>query len=194
VCDVAIDRRTGNRTRPDKRKDERKIAARSQAQLAECHGVTQQAVGKWVRDPRWREAGFSVRGPWTIPEVARQKLWRQEHFQEDRAAEAAGVVGMAGAAGGGPTDMQKAKLAMQIKLAMAKEEQIRLEMAIKRAEYIKRSEAEEKQAVKFRAVRNALMQLPAALRAVLADAVDAGSCERILEDALRRVCTEGFGA
>jgi len=44
-------------------------------------GVTQAAVQKWVRDPRW---SFARKAPWPKSDLEAIRLWRQENLQRDR--------------------------------------------------------------------------------------------------------------
>lgn len=157
---------------------------RTLEELAAAHGVSKQAVWKWTRDPRWAGAGFSVRGPWRGDAVERQKAWRQEVLQENRAADpdAAMADGKLG----------KAKTIAQIKVLVEREANMRVDRLIKEKQYVARAEAEEATAAKLRAIRVALMAVPRALRQILADQVDAGKVEEILAGALRALCVEGF--
>ena len=155
--------------------------AKSMQDLAAAHGVTKAAVAKWLRDVRWEEAGFSRRGPWSAAEIERQRAWRRESLQEDRAAKGTSTMGIG-----------HAKSVAQVKVLMERENYLRVARLIKEKEYVPRAEAEEQEAMKWRAVKSALQQIPKALRQALADAADPALCESIVEGALRAVCMEAF--
>ncbi len=173
----------------------REERASTQGELAAVHGVSQQAISKWIGDPRWKEAGFSLRGPWGVKEIARQREWRRDVLRE----RSDGPVALQGGGGGDGESgdvvkLGRARVMAQIKKLVAQEEAIKLDTAIKLGQYVRKSESEEKQADNYRAVRAALMQLPKALRQVLFDAGDPAAVEEILAGALRAICVDGFGS
>jgi hypothetical protein len=69
---------------------------------------------------------------------------------------------------------------------------LKVNREIKLAQFVAREEAEAAAAVKWRAVKAALQQIPKALRQLLADTTDPGRIEDILAGALRRLCDEAF--
>lgn len=89
-------------------------------------------------------------------------------------------------------NLARARIIAQIRKLVAQEQQLQLEMAIKRDEYVKRAEIEESGALKWRAVRQSFMQVPRALRQILADTSDPAQCEQIVLEALRAICVEGM--
>lgn len=155
--------------------------AYSQRELAGAHGVSVTLIGHWLADLRWREAKFSRHSPWSKEEIEKQKQWRAETLNPDRTR--------GDAEGGG--GLSKAKMAMQVKVLVERELNLRVDRLIKEKEYVKRADADESMADKLRALRLAAMQVPRALRQVVADEVDAGKCEEILTNALRVIFVEG---
>ena len=179
------------RTKPGENKTPVSRAVETQRDLARVHAVSLGAVQKWLEDPRWSEAGFSVTGPWGVKEIARQKEWRRDYLQDDRNRETAEREGDGQSPGA--LTMAKAEKIARIKLLVAKEENLRLEMGIKRGEYVKRGDAESERVAKFLAIKEGLMRVPPALRQLLADTSEPADVERILTEALRALCVEGFG-
>lgn len=142
--------------------------------LGRNHGV----VSRWVQRPDWRWG----KGPWRKAEVEEIAAWAkglQENRAGDEEKELAGRVG-------------KAMAAAKYSLIKERTAMIKLMREIKEKEYVLRQAHEEEKAKQWAAVKKALMQLPRALRQILADTVDPGKCEDILVNALRVVCNEGF--
>jgi hypothetical protein len=171
--------------------------ARSQQELAEIHGVSQQSVSRWIADPRWAEAGFRTNPPWSIAEIARQREWRVQTLQENRATV---IDDVANRDGEDLSDLPRVngnlgrmRMIAQIKKLVAQEQLLQLEIAIKRSEYVRREEAEDKQAMKIRALRVGMEQIPKALRQPFAEiGADPEKTQTLLEDALRTLCMEGI--
>lgn len=151
----------------------------------------------------WREAGLPRKGPWQQEQVPLMaKVIRG--LQEDRNAPATdGGEEKEGTEPSGnhgwdidklvrSDDLARAKSVAQIKVAIEKTSNLIVDRKIKEREYVARDVAEESGAAKWRAVKAALMQIPKALRQLLADTTDPGKVEDILNTVLRRVCDEGF--
>lgn len=162
--------------------------AENQAELAAYHKVTQQAVSKWIHDPRWSAAGFAARGPWKLAELQRQAIWRRDVLQEDRSGD--GAAAMEGGIEKGKLDF--ATKVARLNLLVAKKQVLDQQMAIAGGKYVKREEAEEERVKKMLAIKEGLMRVPPALRQLLADTTDPAEVERILEASLRAVCVEGL--
>lgn len=172
----------------------RRIVARSQRELGKLHGVSQNAVCKWVQDVRWREAGFSVRGPWSVGDVERQRAWRAEQLREDPAVGGGGGAGASGSEAGFSINGQnlgQAKQIAQIKVLVEREANLRVDRLIKERDYVRRAEAEESTAAKLRSIKHAVLELPRSLRQLLADATDPAKCEELLAGALRAIFVTG---
>ncbi len=170
-------------------KKARANAATSLTELAEVHGVTRQAVSKWIADPRWADEGLSTRPPWNPKDIARQKQWREAMLQDvrnkpsgdDGAGDAAAAVGV--------PSIGRAEKVARIKLLVAREEETRVDIAIKKSEYVLRDEVERNEALKWRVVKETFMQLPLVLRVQLAEASEPSKTQEILEFAFRAIFT-----
>jgi hypothetical protein len=153
------------------------------------HGVTRShaALARIVKDPRWHAGGFSDRAPWPTKQLPAMARLIGSAFQEDRSRADAGDEDEAPA-----KDLVKATAVAKLGVLVERKATLKVNREIKLAQFVAREEAEAAAAVKWRAVKAALQQIPKALRQLLADTSDPGRIEDILATALRRICDDAF--
>lgn len=139
-----------------------------------------QGLARIAKRPEWAAAGFPPTAPWHTSDLSGMAKFISA-LQEDRAAATAdGSQSL--------SKMNAAKLALLIE----RRSTLRLNRRIKKLEYVNRAEHEEARARCHETIKRALMQVPRALRQILADATQPAQVEEVLTSALRTVCNEGF--
>lgn len=146
--------------------------------LARQIGRDPGTVSRWARRVDWE---FGT-GPWRAGQVPAIVEWAGR-LQEDRKVEAEGT-------GGG--DLGRATSIAKLKLLIEREANLKVIRLIKQQEFVKREEGEAVRARCHETIKRALMQVPRALRQILADTAQPAQVEEILTSALRVVCNEGF--
>lgn len=147
-----------------------------QKELAKELGLSHQVVSKMLRRAGWRWG----KGPWGSVDLEEIREWRKG-FQENRNTE--GIVG-----GGTTAELQAAKLL----LMKERGQKLRTEREILQQKRVLREEMETERAAQYQVVKRGLMGIPRSLRQILADTSDPAEVERILTEALRSLCNEGF--
>lgn len=162
--------------------------------LARALPRSHQAVGKWLRHPRWP---FGQQGPWDVEAVRR---WADATLAPNPAAGHAAAPEAAPTGGGlGGTaglnqrhDIATATQVARLRLIVERESNLRLDRLIKEGRYISREQVERESIRKIVAVRTAFMRLPRALGPLL-EQQDRHTCTRVLEQALRDICNAFAG-
>lgn len=156
--------------------DETDAKLRSASDLARATGRTPQAVGKWLRDPRWT---FGP-PPWprsVVPDVQR---WMAAQLE----------------AGGKKLDpkdalfgLKEQRLKEDIRKIRAQADTYEVSLARERGRLLDADEVERGRIARITAVRHALMGLGASIAPQLAGQ-PAVECQRLIDDACRRICEQ----